>query len=293
MNEALREFMSYASAERGLSANTLDAYGRDLRAYTEFLDSKGRAQLDDVTHEDITAFLHTQWAKGYAAATVSRKVAAIKTFHKFLVREGIATTLPTELLPSPKKPQRVPDVLSVEQVARLVEQPMGADVAGQRDRAMLEVLYGCGLRISELLGLDLEDVDLKRGFVRVLGKGSKERVVPIGEVAAEALRGYVGGGRAQLARKARNSALFLNQRGGRLSRKGAWKILHRYAERAGVTAHPHTLRHSFATHLLEGGADLRAVQEMLGHSDISTTQLYTHVSKKHLRDVYRRAHPRA
>lgn len=285
--------MAYASAERGLSPNTLVAYQRDLSEYTQFLISKGRGDLDGVTHEDITAFLHVQWTKGYAASTVARRVAAIKTFHKFLAREGLSANLPTELLPTPKKPRRVPDVLSVEEVGRLIDQPMTTDAAGQRDRALLEVLYGCGLRISEALSLDVEDVDLKRGFVRAVGKGSKERVVPIGGAAADALLRYVNGGRKEVARKHHDAALFLNQRGRRLSRKGAWKLLKCYAGRAGIDAHPHTLRHSFATHLLEGGADLRAVQEMLGHSDIGTTQIYTHVSKKHLRAVYRKAHPRA
>lgn len=285
--------MSYAASERGLSANTLAAYGRDLREYTVFLKEKGRRSPDDVTHEDITAFLAKQWSEGYAASTISRRVAAIKTFHKFLAREGISSVLPTELLPSPSKPVRMPDVLSVAQVTRLMEQPMGTDVLGQRDRAMLEALYGCGLRISEICGLDVEDVDLKRGFVRCLGKGSKERFVPLGGAAARAVVDYVGGGRRELARKKGEAALLLNARGGRLSRKGAWKIVKKYAARAGVDAHPHTLRHSFATHLLEGGADLRAVQEMLGHSDIGTTQIYTHVSRKRLRQVYRNAHPRA
>lgn len=285
--------MSYASAERGLSPNTLAAYERDLRDYVRFLNARSRFDPDDVVHDDIAAYLAGQWSRGYAASTVARRLAAIKTYHKFLAREGLAKGLPTELLASPKKPERVPDVLSVSDVTRLLDQPMGVDPGGQRDKAMLEVLYGCGLRISELLALDAEDVDLKRGFVRVMGKGSKERVVPIGRAAADALVTYATGGRMDLARKKRDSALFLNTRGVRLSRKGAWKIVHKYAGRAGVRAHPHTLRHSFATHLLEGGADLRAVQEMLGHSDIGTTQIYTHVSKRRLRDVYRRTHPRA
>lgn len=293
MDEALREFLSYARAERGLSENTMVAYERDLRVYLVFMRERGRSRPDDVSHDDITAYLQVQWSKGHAASTISRRVAAIKTFHKFLAREGFATTLPTELLPTPKKPLRVPDVLTVEQVTRLLEQPMGNDTAGRRDRAMLEMLYGCGLRVSEVLGLDLEDVDLKRGFVKCFGKGSKERVVPIGGAAARAVVDYVNGGRKELARKKGNSALLLNLRGERLSRKGAWKIVKKYATRAGVDAHPHTLRHSFATHLLEGGADLRAVQEMLGHADIGTTQIYTHVSKKRLREVYHKAHPRA
>jgi integrase/recombinase XerD len=292
LEEALREFISYASAERGLSPNTLSAYRRDLTDYTSFLESLGRGGPDDVTHDDITAFLQRQWAKGYAASTVARKVAAIKTFHKFLAREGLSSRLPTELLPTPKKPRRVPDVLSVDEVTRLLEQPMAPGAAGQRDRALLEILYGCGLRVSEALALDLEDVDFKRGFVRVLGKGSKERVVPVGGAASEALLAYVNGGRKESARRRNDSALFLNLRGSRLGRKGAWKLIKAYTTRAGLQAHPHTLRHSFATHLLEGGADLRAVQEMLGHADIGTTQIYTHVSRRRLREVYKKAHPR-
>ncbi len=294
MKNALREFLSYASAERGLSPNTMAAYGRDLTDYVAYLEKKGVGGPDDVKRERVTAYLETLWAKGYAASTVSRKVAAIKTFHKFLAREGLSSTLPTELLPTPKKPRRVPGVLSVPQVTRLLEQPFGNEAAGLRDRAMLEMLYGCGLRISEVTGLDLEDVDLKRGFLRCFGKGSKERVVPIGGAASEALRAYVEGARRELVgRRSGESALFVNARGTRLSRKGAWKILKKYASRAGVDAHPHTLRHSFATHLLEGGADLRAVQEMLGHADIGTTQIYTHVDKRRLREVYGKAHPRA
>ncbi|RJQ54385.1 MAG: site-specific tyrosine recombinase XerD [Actinobacteria bacterium] len=293
MEDAVREFLSHASAERGLSPHTLAAYTHDLNDYAEYLNAKGLAVPDQVKREHITSYLETQWAKGFAPATIARRVAAIKTFHKFLAREGLSSGLPTELLPTPKKPLRIPDVLSLSQMTELLEQPFGTEPLGLRDRALFEVLYGCGLRVSEVLGLDTEDIDLKRGLLRCLGKGSKERVVPIGAAAAEALLAYVEGGRRELLRgKHAEPAVFLNGRGGRLSRKGAWKILHRYAARAGVDAHPHTLRHSFATHLLEGGADLRAVQEMLGHSDISTTQIYTHVSKKRLKEVYKKAHPR-
>lgn len=297
MENFVAEFLGYLSVERGSSANTLAAYGRDLRDYAAFLAARGTTAPDDVTRADVTAWVLDLRARGLAPSSVERKVSAAKSLHRFLVREGVTENNPTARLPLPKKPARLPDVISVDNADRLLAQPFPDSPAGLRDRAILEVLYGCGLRASELVGLDLTDLDLADGVVRVYGKGSKERLVPVGAIASGSLEAYLRAGRLQLrARRSLNAdsgALFLNSRGGRLSRQAVFVIVRRYGARVGLELHPHTLRHSFATHLLEGGADLRALQEMLGHSDISTTQIYTHVDRRHVREEYLSTHPRA
>ena len=291
------EFLGYLSVERGASPNTIAAYGRDLADYTAFMSGRGIDDPERVAREDITAWIVRLRERGLAPSSVERRVSAVKSFHRFLVREGVTENHPTARLGLPKKPARLPDVASIEEVEELLKQPFPDSAVGLRDRAMLEVLYGCGIRVSELTGLDVEDVDTKRGFLRVVGKGDKERLVPVAGLAARALDAYINSGRWRLrsgrSASAQPPAVFLNARGGRLSRQAVHRVVHEYGARVGLDLHPHTLRHSFATHLLQGGADLRALQEMLGHADISTTQTYTHVDRQHLREEYLSTHPRA
>lgn len=298
MKRLVGDFLDYLSIERGASPNTISAYRRDLDTYVDFLLERGVTDPAGVTGDDVTAFMSRLREQGFAPSSIERKVAAVKSFHKHLVRDGVTTNHPTASLPLPKKPERLPDVVSIEQVAKVLDQPFPDGPVGYRDRAVLEVLYGCGLRVSELAGLDLADVELVEGFARVLGKGGKERVVPVAGTALAAVQEYLAHGRPHLhatkgARRQDPEALFLSVRGRRLNRQVLFEIVRRYGGRAGVDMHPHTLRHSFATHMLEGGADLRALQEMLGHSDISTTQVYTHVDRTHLREEYLSTHPRA
>jgi len=293
----LDDFLGYLSVERGASSHTIDAYGGDLRAYLAHLSSRDTTPVE-ATREDVSAFIAALQARGLAPSTVERKVAAVKSFHTFLVREGRTTNHPTLDLPLPKVPERLPDVLSIDEVDRLLAQPFSPGPTGLRDRTVLEVLYGCGLRVSELTGLDLLDVDLDGGFVRVFGKGSKERLVPIAGAAADAMRDYLAHGRPYLkASRATSrqdpSAVFLSVRGSRVSRQSVFGIVRAHGRTVGIDLHPHTLRHSYATHLLQGGADLRSLQEMLGHADISTTQIYTHVDRTHVREQYLSSHPRA
>ncbi|HEX6988100.1 MAG TPA: site-specific tyrosine recombinase XerD [Bacillota bacterium] len=294
--ELINEFIDYLDVERGLAGNTLESYGRDLRHYHEFLGRDHRT-AHEVSRTTIVAYLLHLQKQGKAASTIARRLAALKAFYQYLLRERKIDHDPTENLESPKQKKRLPKVLSVQEVERLLEQPDGRTPAGLRDRAMLELLYATGIRVSELVSLDVDRVSLDGATVRCMGKGSRERVIPIGSVAVRALGDYLERGRSQLIRDRdpEEAALFVNQHGRRLTRQGFWKILKKYARQAGITKEitPHTLRHSFATHLLENGADLRAVQEMLGHADISTTQIYTHVTRHRLKDIYARAHPRA
>lgn len=298
LNALADEFLGYLTVERGASPNTIAAYRADLKRYVAFLTERGVTSPDAVTRDDVTAWMASLWAAGAAPRTVERRVAAVKSFHRFLVREGTTTNHPTAALPLPRTPERLPDVISIDDVDRMLSQPFPEGPVGCRDRAILEVLYGCGVRVSELTGLDVRDVDLTDGFLRVFGKGSKERVVPVAGAAVRSLRDYLAHGRPYLhskggARKQDPDAVFLNTRGGRLTRATVHAIVRAYGRRVGLDVHPHTLRHSFATHLLQGGADLRALQEMLGHADISTTQIYTHVDRTHLREEYLSTHPRA
>ncbi|HSK47335.1 MAG TPA: site-specific tyrosine recombinase [Coriobacteriia bacterium] len=292
------DYLGHLAVERGASPNTLSAYSRDLEEYAVFLDDRRIESVDSVRREDVTAFVEALRLRGLAPASVERKVAAVKGLHKFLVREGVTENHPTARVPLPKVPERLPDVVSMTDIDRLLSQPFPDGPLGLRDRAALETLYGCGLRVSELVGLDTGDVDVSNGFLRVLGKGSKERSVPIAGMALHAVGAYMASGRPFL-RPVRSvgraeSALFLNARGGRISRQSIHRMVREYGGRIGLPAlHPHTLRHSFATHMLEGGADLRALQEMLGHADISTTQVYTHVDRRHVREEYLSTHPRA
>ena len=298
LSDLIDEFTGYLTVERGASPNTVTAYRRDLRLYAEFLLGRGVTDPDSISRDDAGAWVTHLRAEGLAPKTVERRVASVKSFHRFLVREGVTVNHPTASLSLPRVPERLPDVVSIDDVDRLLSQPFPQGPTGYRDRALLEVLYGCGVRASELTGLDLRDVDLAEGLLRVFGKGSKERVVPVAGAAASALSDYLAHGRPFLRTKSGASrqdpdAVFLNARGGRLTRVTVHSLVRAYGGRVGLQLHPHTLRHSFATHMLEGGADLRALQEMLGHADISTTQIYTHVDRSHLREEYLSTHPRA
>lgn len=294
METAVSDFFSHISLERGLSINTLAAYRRDMRRYLGFLESNGLTPAT-VTSAEMLVFFSKLRDDGLSAASVRRLMACLRSFHKFLIREGYVTTNPTADMAGPKLPRRLPRILSIEQVTRILEFPFGQSPAGRRDKAILEVLYGTGMRVSELSGLNTGDVDLAGGFIVCFGKGAKQRLVPLAGMAERALREYLVAARPSLIKKHKlEQAVFLNARGGRLSRQSCWKILKRAAERSGINgAYPHILRHSFATHLLKGGADLRAVQEMLGHASVSTTQIYTNLSRQDLREIYAEAHPRA
>lgn len=294
------DFLTWLAAERGRSPNTLSAYRRDLRAYCTWLAEHGRA-LETVTEEDVVAYVHRLRSQGRAPSSVARALVAVRSLHRFLSIEGLTSHDPAAEVEVPKVPQGLPKALSEQEVEGLIDEVTGDDAVARRDRAMLEVLYGSGLRISELVGLSLPDLDLTEGLLRVLGKGGRERVVPLGRMAMTALDAWLdAGGRPDLeperwARRADADAVFLNQRGGRLSRQGAWAIVRRYGDRTGLGDRltPHVLRHSCATHMLDHGADIRTVQELLGHASISTTQIYTLVSNERLWQVYERAHPRA
>jgi integrase/recombinase XerD len=289
----VRDFLDYLRYERGMSANTVVAYGRDLARYAEFLAAR-HVTASGAAEDDVRAYFAAGGGDG-AAASVARRVASLRSFYAHLVREGLRDDDPAARLRTPKRPQDLPRVLSVEEVAALLAQAAGPGPLGQRDVAIFELLYGCGLRVSELLGLREGDVDLEGGLVRCIGKGDKERVVPMGAAAASALGRYLRDGRRHLLRGRRRPELFLNARGGPLTRQGVDYLLRRLLVRAGMSgqASAHTFRHSFATHLLAGGADLRSVQEMLGHASVATTQLYTHVTVEHLREVFLETHPRA
>jgi len=287
-------FLSYAMAEAGLAHNSVEAYYRDLREFAGFVARRGVRSPREVTRAGVSVYLLDLRKRGLSVSTVKRRTAAIRSFYRFLQREALIDHDPTLDLQPPRPVRRLPRVLSEEEVARLLAMPDAATPMGSRDRALLELMYASGLRVSEATGLDLGAVDLSEEIVRVTGKGSKERIVPVGSQAIIALRAYLRGARPLLARVRTSQALFVNRRGGRLTRQGCWKLLRGYARRAGITRPltPHVLRHSFATHLLERGADLRAVQEMLGHASIGTTQMYTHVSRRRMKEIYALAHPR-
>jgi integrase/recombinase XerD len=292
------DFLAYLELERGLSRNTLNAYRTDLLQYGEFLAGRGEDALA-VKPADVSEFL-AQLATGNGgpactASTIHRKAACLRSFYKHLRREELISEDPTAALTAPRRARKLPHVLNYAEVQQLLNSPRGSEPTALRDRALLEVMYACGLRASETIGLELSEVDLQRGFLRAHGKGSKERLVPLGSKAVAAINSYLRGGRPQLIGQREESKLFVNFRGGALTRQGLYKIVQKHARAAGLGGKmsPHTLRHSFATHLLAGGCDLRAVQEMLGHADVSTTQMYTHLSGDQLKEAYFRAHPRA
>jgi integrase/recombinase XerD len=296
----VEELLSWLRVERGRSATTLTAYRGDLRRYWAWLGERG-LDLGSVAEDDIAAYVGHLRDEGRAPSSVKRALVAVRSLHRFLAREGSATGDPSSEIAVPRVPRGVPKALTEDEVGRLLDAVEGDDPLARRDRAILEVLYGTGLRISELCGLSLGDVDLDAALIRAFGKGSKERVVPVGRLAVDAVRTWLApGGRdllvpARWARRDDSDALLLNRRGGRLSRQGAWGVVRKHGERVdlGDRLTPHVLRHSCATHMLDHGADVRAVQELLGHASISTTQVYTLVSADRLWSVYRDAHPRA
>lgn len=298
VDRAIDLYLDHVKVERGLAANTLDGYSRDLAKLATFLGARGRAIVDEVTAQDLVDHLIALAEGGLAARSRARALVAVRGWCRYLVAERWLEHDPSALIDAPKLAPRSPVVLGEDAVARLLATPRRDTPRGLRDAAMLELLYATGLRVSELVGVPLADVNLRAGYVRVTGKGKKTRLVPMGGAARDAIEAYVAEVRPGWVRDPAERALFLTERGGPMTRQAFWKLLGRYARAAGVRAvgaavSPHKLRHSFATHLLERGADLRAVQAMLGHADIATTQLYTHVGRAHLIEQYRRAHPRA
>lgn len=289
-------FINYVTVEKGLAANTIESYSQDLSQFVEFVKAAGVSEITDLTKQNILEFMASLKEKGKRPTTISRNITTLRNFFKFLVRERMSEIDFSKYLEIPHIYKKLPEVLSITEITNLLNAPDTSAVYGLRDRAMLELLYASGLRVSELLGVESADLNFEMGFLSVVGKGSKERIVPVGTSALEWCRKYLDEGRPKLVTDAeKTSVMFLNKDGNGMTRQGFWKIIKHYAKVAGIVKKlsPHVIRHSFATHLLENDADLRSVQEMLGHSDISTTQIYTHVSNKTLHEVYRRTHPRS
>lgn len=297
MENQLKDFIEFLIVEKGLAKNTIMSYERDLKSYIRFLQHVERiSSFNLVQRVHIVQFLGFLKEQGKSSKTIARHIASVRALHQFLLRDKATDQDPSVLIETPKLERSLPKVLSLKEVEILLDSPKENNHFGIRDKAMLELLYATGIRVSELINLDIDHVHLTMGFVRCIGKGEKERIIPIGKTAAEAIKRYLEYGRGHfVTQKNQDSALFLNHQGKRLTRQGFWKILKKLTKEAGIEKEltPHTLRHSFATHLLENGADLRAVQEMLGHADISTTQIYTNVSKTRLKDVYSKFFPRA
>jgi integrase/recombinase XerD len=297
VNDYLQDFLHFLIVEKGLAKNTIVSYERDLKSYLHYLQTVEQiTDVNQITRIHIIQFLNHLRKEGKSAKTLARHVASLRSFHQFLLREKMADQDPSVHIESPHLERSLPKVLTLSEVEALLEAPDRSKPSGLRDAAMLELLYATGIRVSELVNLNLDDLHLTMGFLRCIGKGNKERIIPVGKTALHVLDQYLQYGRPNMqSKKYRTEALFLNHHGNRLTRQGFWKILKGLAKKANIEKEltPHTLRHSFATHLLENGADLRAVQEMLGHADISTTQIYTHVTKTRLREVYSKFHPRA
>jgi len=295
MNGLLDSFLEYLSVERGLAKNTIEAYKRDLKSYIYYLRKKNIIDINSSNRAIIVAYLLQMQKSGKASSSISRTCAALRSFYQFLFREHVISEDPTIDLDTPKLEQRLPKVLNTEEVEKLLSQPDITTPLGLRDKSMLELLYATGMRVSELISLSVEDVNLETGFLRCMGKGSKERIIPVGSIALEYLKEYLSSVRKQLLNGKESKKLFFNRQGNPMTRQGFWKIIKKYSKQAGIYKKitPHTLRHSFATHLLENGADLRAVQEMLGHADISTTQRYTHLTQNRIKQIYDKTHPRA
>ena len=297
MEDQLKDFIHFLIVEKGLAKNTIVSYERDLKSYIKYFGNVEQLKnVNEVERIHIIHFLGHLKEQGKSSRTLARHVASIRAFHQFLLRERVSDHDPSVHIETPKLERTLPKVLNLAEVETLLDSTDTKDHYGIRDKAMLELLYATGIRVSELIGLQTGDVHLTMGFVRCIGKGNKERIIPIGKTALAALEHYVNNGRSHfISKKHHDNALFLNHHGKQLTRQGFWKILKKLAKGAGIEKEltPHTLRHSFATHLLENGADIRAVQEMLGHKNISTTQIYTHVTKTRLKDVYSKFHPRA
>ncbi len=295
MQNYLDEYSNYLAVEKGLSKNTLESYRRDLNKFTAYLSKLDVNDPALVGKTEINGFLMVLKNNNSASSTISRTIASLRSFFTFLVQEGYLDNNPALDLESPKIEKKLPRVLTTDEIDRLLGQPKLAEHKGLRDKAMLELLYASGIRVSELIDLNLSDFDPLVGYLRCRGKGQKERIVPIGSVAINYVNEYMSGARSRLCKSNGETALFVNQHGNRMTRQGFWKILKKYALKSNINGEitPHTIRHSFATHLLENGADLRSVQEMLGHSDITTTQVYTQITRRKIREIYDKAHPRA
>ncbi len=295
MDQLLDSFIAYLAVEKGLSKNTLESYGRDVGKFIAFIHEKNISSVDAIKYDDILDFLSHFKKQGFSDTTTVRTIVSIKQFFKYLQLEKIIKEDPSSQIQTPKMKKSIPGVISLEDVEKILAAPDESTPEGIRDLAMLEVLYATGIRVSELIGLKLNEVNFETGFVIVYGKGSKERIVPIGEKAQEKLKAYMENSRPALLKSKEAKELFVTRRGGGMTRQGFWKLIKTYALKSGITKDisPHTLRHSFATHLLERGADLRTIQIMLGHSDISTTQIYTHVESERLREIHKKYHPRS
>jgi len=294
MRELIEMLLNYLSVERGLSRNTIISYRKDLSYYADFLQSRGIDGAGKTSKSEIINFMLYQKDKGLSANSISRRLAAIKVFYRFLLRERILKHDPSSLIDSPKLWKKIPETLSINEVEALLSVPNIRDRQGARDKAILETLYATGMRVSEAVNLKIENVNMDIGFLRCLGKGNKERVIPLGSKAIASIRRYLAFSRPIFLRNKENDALFVNRFGKKLSRQSLWKMIKKYSRQARIKKPmwPHILRHSFATHLLEKGADLRSVQEMLGHANISTTQIYTHVNKDRLKAIHKMFHPR-
>lgn len=295
INNILMDYLHYLKVERGLSENTINSYGIDLKLFLEYLRENEIPSFKQVNKEVIVNYMQSEKNNNKANSSILRSVSSLRKFFQYLAQEKIIEKDPMLLIDTPKKKQHLPQVLTKEEVEKLLRSPNTGQVLGLRDRAMLELIYATGLRISEIINLKLEDLHLTMGTLQTLGKGHKERIVPVGNEAIKWVNRYLEEARPKLLKQKRSNYLFLNFHGNNLTRQGVWKNLKAEVRKAGIQKNitPHTLRHSFATHILENGADLRIVQELLGHADISTTQIYTHLSNKQLADIYNRAHPRA
>lgn len=299
MEELIEEFLNFLSAERGLAKNSIDSYRRDLRKFAAFLNKKGISSPKNINRDEIDLFLYAlkkggSGQKALCANSISRNLAALRMFYRYLINQHYVKENPMDLVDSPKLWKRIPDVLSAEEVERILDSPKPKGWQGLRDKACLELMYACGLRVSEIINLELNDIDLEVGFLKCTGKGRKQRIVPLGSKAKEAVKKYLKDSRPKISKGNLAKKLFITRLGRGMSRQNFWKMIRFYVRTAGVTKHvsPHTLRHSFATHLLEGGADLRVVQELLGHADIATTQIYTHVDQSRLKKIHKQFHPR-
>lgn len=294
MTELIEEFISYLSVERGLSDNTLLSYKRDLLRFMDYLKSRHLDSIQKVTRQMITSFMFAEKDRGLSANSISRELACLKSFFKFLIRENKVKEDIASVIESPKLWKKLPSALSVDEVEALLKAPNLRDRMGIRDKASLELIYATGMRVSELINLKMNDVNMDVGFVKCLGKGNKERIIPFGSKAKEAISRYLNKSRASFLKKKVSNFLFLTKLGKPMSRQTFWKTIKKYAKEARIKKEitPHSMRHSFATHILERGADLRIVQEMLGHADISTTQIYTHINKDRLKSIHKKFHPR-
>ena len=294
MTDLITQFLDYLSIEKGLSENTIKSYRQDLVKFADYAASRNKKRIKDITKHDLTRYLYYLKDKGLSPSSISRNLVAIKVFYKFLIAERILKDDVAGILESPRLLQALPDTLGISEVTKILETPDKRTLLGRRDKAALELMYATGMRVSEVAGLLVESLNLDMGFIKCTGKGGKERIVPVGREAKTAITGYLGKSRPKLCGRSGERHLFLSRLGRGISRQSFWKMVKKYARASGIKKNitPHTLRHSFATHLLEKGADLRSVQEMLGHADISTTQIYTHINKARLKGIHKKYHPR-